>query len=125
VLLVEDEDAVREVVLRILTRSGYRVREVGSPLEALRIFTAGADQFDVLLTDVVMPGMSGTQLASRLRELRPALPVLFMSGYTMGPAPGGHELPGDGSLLHKPFDRPTLLTALHRVLAAAREPAAN
>jgi hypothetical protein len=123
VLLVEDEDAVREVVLRILTRSGYRVREVGSPLEALRIFTAGTDQFDVLLTDVVMPGMSGTQLASRLRELRPALPVLFMSGYTMGPAPGGQELPGDGSLLHKPFDRPALLTALHRVLQAARQPA--
>jgi PAS domain S-box-containing protein len=122
VLLVEDEDAVREVVLRILTRSGYRVREVSSPLEALRIFGTGREHFDVLLTDVVMPGMSGTQLASRLRELRPDLPVLFMSGYTTGPAPGGHELPSDGSLLHKPFDRPSLLEALARVLRAARQP---
>jgi PAS domain S-box-containing protein len=122
VLLVEDEDAVREVVLRILTRSGYRVREVGSPLEALRIFGNDTDHFDVLLTDIVMPGMSGTQLASRLREMRPTLPVLFMSGYTTGPAPGGHELPSDGSLLHKPFDRPALLEALARVLRAARQP---
>jgi PAS domain S-box-containing protein len=122
VLLVEDEDAVREVVLRILTRSGYRVREVGSPLEALRIFSADHAQFDVLLTDIVMPGMSGTKLASRLRELRPELPVLFMSGYTTGPAPGGHELPSDGSLLHKPFDRPALLDALARVLRTVRQP---
>ncbi len=122
VLLVEDEDAVREVVLRILTGAGYRVREVGSPIEALRIFAAGAEHVDVLLTDIVMPGMSGTQLASRLREQRPELPVLFMSGYTTGPAPGGHELPGDGSLLHKPFDRPQLLEALAQVLRAARQP---
>jgi FixJ family two-component response regulator len=64
----------------------------------------------------VMPGMSGTQLASRLRDLRPDLPVLFMSGYTTGPAPGGHELPPNGSLLHKPFDREALLTSVHRTL---------
>ena len=119
VLLVEDEDAVRRVVLRQLDSSGYRVREAASPHEALRLFTAAPQSFDVLLTDVVMPGMPGTQLASRVRDLRPDLPVLFMSGYTTGPAPGGQELPSDGSLLYKPFDRHTLLTALHRVLTAA------
>jgi PAS domain S-box-containing protein len=116
VLLVEDEDAVRRVVLRQLGSSGYRVREAASPHEALRLFTADPQAFDVLLTDVVMPGMSGTQLASRLRERRPDLPVLFMSGYTTGPAPGGYELPRDGSLLHKPFQRSALLTALRRTL---------
>jgi signal transduction histidine kinase/ActR/RegA family two-component response regulator len=121
VLLVEDEDAVRQMMLRQLDRSGYRVREAASPLTALQVFTADPQGFDILLTDVVMPGMSGTELASRLRELRPDLPVLFMSGYTMGPAPGGHELPSDGSLLHKPFDRSTLLTALHRTLRSGRE----
>jgi PAS domain S-box-containing protein len=121
VLLVEDEDAVRQMMLRQLDRSGYRVREAASPLNALQVFTADPQGFDILLTDVVMPGMSGTELASRLRELRPDLPVLFMSGYTMGPAPGGHELPSDGSLLHKPFDRSTLLTALHRTLRSGRE----
>jgi PAS domain S-box-containing protein len=121
VLLVEDEDAVRQMMLRQLDRSGYRVREAASPLNALQVFTADPQGFDILLTDVVMPGMSGTELASRLRELRPDLPVLFMSGYTMGPAPGGHELPSDGSLLHKPFDRSTLLMALHRTLRSGRE----
>jgi CheY-like chemotaxis protein len=121
VLLVEDEDAVRQIMLRQLDRSGYRVREVADPIEALRVFAADPQCFDILLTDIVMPGMSGTQLAGRLRELRPDLPVLFMSGYTSGPAPGGHELPTDGSLLHKPFDRPTLLTALRRALGPAHQ----
>ena len=119
VLLVEDEEAVRKVVLRQLCSSGYRVREAGSPHEALRLFSAEPNAFDLLLTDVVMPGMSGTQLASRLKEMRPDLPVLFMSGYTTGPAPGGHELPRDGSLLHKPFQRSALLTALRRTLHPA------
>jgi CheY-like chemotaxis protein len=117
VLLVEDEEAVRAVVLRMLTRCGYRVRDFGSPQEALDAFAAGTGEFDALLTDVVMPGMHGTQLASQVRELRPDLPVVFMSGYTSGPAPGGYEFPDDGSLIHKPFDQATLLAALHRALS--------
>jgi PAS domain S-box-containing protein len=121
VLLVEDEAAVRKVVLRQLTNAGYRVREAGEPLEALRLFTEDPQCCDMLLTDIVMPGMSGTQLASRLRELRPDLPVLFMSGYTAGPAPGGYELPADATLLHKPFDRSALLAAVRRTVHAAHE----
>ena len=121
VLLVEDEDAVRQMMLRQLDHSGYRVQEAANPLEALRVFAADPQCFDILLTDIVMPAMSGTQLASRLRELRPDLPVLYMSGYTAGHAPGSHELPSDGSLLHKPFDRSALLTALHRTLHSGHE----
>jgi PAS domain S-box-containing protein len=121
VLLVEDEDAVRKVVLRQLGNAGYRVAEAALPLDALQLFTADPQCCDLLLTDIVMPGMSGTQLASRLRELRPDLPVLFMSGYTAGPAPGGHELPPDSTLLHKPFDRDTLLAAVRRTMHAAHE----
>jgi CheY-like chemotaxis protein len=120
VLLVEDEDAVREVTLRQLARVGYRVRDIASPLEAERVFSDDPQAVDLLLTDIVMPGMSGTQLASRLRAIRPDLPVLFMSGYTSGPAPGGHELPSDGSLLHKPFDRSALLAAVRRALRSAQ-----
>ena len=119
VLLVEDEDAVRRMMLRQLDHSGYRVLEAADPLEAERVFAADPQCFDILLTDIVMPGMSGTQLASRLRELRPDLPVLYMSGYTAGHTPGSHELPTDGPLLHKPFDRSALLTALHRTLHPA------
>jgi PAS domain S-box-containing protein len=120
VLLVEDEDAVREVTLRQLARVGYRVRDIASPLEAERVFNDDPQAVDLLLTDIVMPGMSGTQLASRLRAIRPDLPVLFMSGYTSGPAPGGHELPSDGTLLHKPFDRSALLAAVRRALRNAQ-----
>jgi PAS domain S-box-containing protein len=120
VLLVEDEDAVREVTLRQLARVGYRVRDIASPLEAVRVFSDDPQAVDLLLTDIVMPGMSGTQLASRLRAIRPDLPVLFMSGYTSGPAPGGHELPSDGSLLHKPFDRSALLAAVRQALRTAQ-----
>jgi PAS domain S-box-containing protein len=120
VLLVEDEDAVREVTLRQLARVGYRVRDIASPLEAVRVFSDDPQAVDLLLTDIVMPGMSGTQLASRLRAIRPDLPVLFMSGYTSGPAPGGHELPSDGSLLHKPFDRSALLAAVRQALRNAQ-----
>jgi CheY-like chemotaxis protein len=71
---------------------------------------------DVLLSDVIMPGMSGTQLAAELRRDRPELPVLFMSGYTSGPAPGGQEIPADAPLLHKPFQTEKLLSALQGVL---------
>jgi PAS domain S-box-containing protein len=118
VLLVEDEQAVREMMLRQLSRSPYDVCAVGSPVEALRMFTEEPDRFDLLLTDIVMPGMSGTQLADHIRRVRPDLPVLFMSGYTAGHAPGGQEMPSDGTLLHKPFDRAALLDALGRTLGA-------
>ncbi|WP_250035671.1 hybrid sensor histidine kinase/response regulator [Paractinoplanes maris] len=116
VLVVEDEDGVRDIVCRILRRAGYEVHAAADPAEALRMVHQERLHMDVLLTDVIMPGMSGTQLAAELRRTNPALPVLFMSGYTSGPAPGGQELPADAPLLHKPFQTENLLSALHAVL---------
>jgi PAS domain S-box-containing protein len=116
VLVVEDEEGVRDIVCRILRRAGYEVQAAPDPAEALRMVREGAVDMDVLVTDIIMPGMSGTQLAAELRRARPDLPVLFMSGYTSGPAPGGQELPSDAPLLHKPFQTDHLLNALHRVL---------
>ncbi|WP_250000905.1 hybrid sensor histidine kinase/response regulator [Actinoplanes sp. M2I2] len=117
VLVVEDEDGVRDIVCRILRRAGYEVHAAADPAEALRLVREDHLHMDVLVTDVIMPGMSGTQLAAELRRARPALPVLFMSGYTSGSAPGGEELPADAPLLHKPFQAENLLNALHAVLA--------
>ncbi|GAA3350010.1 hypothetical protein GCM10020358_74300 [Amorphoplanes nipponensis] len=71
---------------------------------------------DALLTDIIMPGMSGTRLAAELRHSRPDLPVLFMSGYTNGPTPGGQELPPDAPLIRKPFETAALLRELHGLL---------
>jgi hypothetical protein len=122
VLVVEDEDAVRDIVRRILGNAGYRVCEAASPHAALELCAGAAVRPDVLLTDVIMPGMSGTQLAAALRRDVPDLPVLFMSGYTSGAAPGGQQLPPDAPLVRKPFDAATLLEALHGVLAGAARP---
>ncbi|XVV13863.1 response regulator [Actinoplanes sp. CA-131856] len=116
ILVVEDEDGVRDIVCRILRKAGYVVHAAGDPLEALRMCREDNLTFDALLSDVIMPGMSGTQLAAELRRTRPDLPVLFMSGYTSGPAPGGQELPADAPLLHKPFQTEHLIGALHQLL---------
>lgn len=123
VLLVEDEDAVRHVLQRQLEQAGYHVSDFSSPAEALLAFTEDPRSFDAVLTDIVMPEMSGTQLASHLSAVRPDVPILFMSGYTTGPAPGGHELPANHTLLHKPFDRALLLSTLYRSLHPAEQEA--
>ena len=117
VLVVEDEEGVRDIVCRILRKAGYEVQAAGDPREALQLYRTDGPRVDALLTDIIMPGMSGTQLAAELRRLHPDLPVLFMSGYTSGPAPGGQELPADAPLLNKPFQSDQLLTALHQLLA--------
>jgi hypothetical protein len=120
ILVVEDEPGVRDIVVRILTKAGYEVRAAGDPVEALKLCMDENLQVEALLTDVIMPGMSGTQLAAELRRSRPGLPVLFMSGYTSGPAPGGQELPADAPLLHKPFQTDQLLSALNQLLEGTK-----
>jgi DNA-binding NtrC family response regulator len=81
ILLVEDEDAVRVIVAEILRRQGYHVLEAASPGAACDVFDRRASEIDLLLTDIVMPGMNGPALAQRLIGQRPDLRVLFMSGY--------------------------------------------
>ncbi|WP_433830118.1 PAS domain-containing protein [Actinoplanes sp. CA-015351] len=117
VFVVEDEEAVRAIVCRLLGKAGYEVASAPHPQEALRMYREEGLTFDMLLSDVIMPGMSGTQLAAELRKDRPDLPVLFMSGYTSGPAPGGQAIPEDAPLIHKPFDSQTLLNEVHSLLA--------
>ncbi len=85
ILLVEDEDAVRDLLSRVLRRKGYHVIEAASPGEALLLHEQHADQIALVVTDVVMPHLSGLALAERLREGHPDLPVLLISAY-----PDGH-----------------------------------
>ena len=80
ILVVEDDELVREVVERTLRRLGYDVTVAGLPEEALEL--AAARHFDALVTDVVMPGLTGDEVARRIRAAQPDLPVVFMSGYT-------------------------------------------
>ena len=120
ILLAEDDESLRKFLAQALVRAGHDVTDFGDGSEAWECLKGY--RFDLLLTDIVMPGMSGTQLADRIREVRADLPVLFMSGYTAGHGPGGQEMPTDDSLLHKPFDRAALLDAMHRTLTSAVRP---
>jgi CheY-like chemotaxis protein len=82
ILVLEDDDLVREVVERTLARLGYEVTVATRPSEAIGL--AGSRDFDLLVTDVVMPEMTGNVVAGEIRKARPDLPVVFMSGYTAG-----------------------------------------
>lgn len=121
VLLVEDEPDVRRLAARLLGELGYRLLEAGDGPAALAIL-AEQPHIDLMLTDVVLPhGMSGIELARRARELRPGLPVLFMTGYAEGvPAAGGAEI----DLLQKPFRKTELAVRLRRALATPVAPVA-
>jgi two-component system cell cycle sensor histidine kinase/response regulator CckA len=116
IMVVEDEDAIRTLTHRILTRHGYRVVEAPAPAAALELFEeVGA--VDLLLTDVVMPGMSGKALSDRLRARQPGLRVLFMSGYTDNVMDRyGLDAAGD-MLMHKPFNAQQLVSAVQDMLA--------
>ncbi|HET6548909.1 MAG TPA: PAS domain-containing protein [Solirubrobacter sp.] len=115
VLVVEDADAVRVLTGRILYAAGYQVVSVESGAVALERL----DSADVLVTDVVMPGMSGVELAVAARERRPGLPVVFVSGYTGDTTIAGNDDPTT-AFLAKPFDGDELLRAVRATLDATR-----
>jgi len=118
ILLVEDDTAVRASVRRILERRGYRVLEAPNAAEAIVATAKPTQVIDLVISDMVMPGMSGLELRQRLRELRPALPVLLMSGYSEEAITrlGGSEPPRP--LIEKPFTVQGILALVHDVLTA-------
>jgi CheY-like chemotaxis protein len=113
ILLVEDDERVRALVGNVLKKSGYLVLEAAQGEPALDIARAYAEPIHLLLTDVVMPGMTGPELAATLRERHPGLRVLYTSGYA--PAVLGPQAHiDDDSLIQKPFNREVLLAAIRR-----------
>jgi PAS domain S-box-containing protein len=116
VLLVEDEDAVRDLAKRILTEAGYWVTATSAGSDALALLEDPKREFDVLISDVVMPGMRGVELARRAAKLRPKLPVLMMSGYTTPLDEADRVAIAEAPLLEKPFSRRDLLGEVHRLL---------
>jgi len=102
VLLVEDAQGLRELAKRMLERHGYRVLVAANADEAIRLCSE-SETIDVLLTDVVMPGLSGPDLAKRLVDLRPSLKVIYMSGYTDDAIVQHGVLSPGIALLNKPF----------------------
>jgi CheY-like chemotaxis protein len=115
-LLVEDEAAVRASVRRLLEWHGYTVLEARNGADALRIYEANESRIDLILTDIVMPEMSGHELIERLRARRPDLRVLFMSGYTERAFTS--TMPSGTGFVEKPFTVETLMRRLREVLDA-------
>jgi len=114
ILLVDDEAAVRSIVLRILKRASYHVLEAESGEAALEIADAHAGPIHLVITDMFMPGLRGPEVVQRLAPTRPGLRALFMSGYADQDARTG--VPAGANFLNKPFSGKELAAAVEAVL---------
>lgn len=120
ILLAEDEDIVRRSIVRMLTDQHYQVLETSSGEEALEITTSYKGEIDLLLSDVIMPGMNGIELANCFAKERPNTPVLLMSGYTEDAISDHGELTGDMQFLPKPFSSTKLLQKVANAIDRGR-----
>jgi len=120
VLVVEDDPGILDLTANILERHGYRVLAAGTPEEALRVAREEAGDIDLLVTDVVMPGMNGHDLMIQVVALRPRVKSLFMSGYTADVIARRGVLDADVHFIQKPFTRSELVTKVRQALDRER-----
>jgi DNA-binding NtrC family response regulator len=116
VLLVEDEDMVRRLVREALVRAGYKVMDTSDPVEARRLSESYRGMIHLLITDVVMPRVSGRELAEELRTQRGGMKVLYMSGYTDNAIVNTGILQKEVAFLQKPFTPAALTQKVREVL---------
>ncbi|HLK62914.1 MAG TPA: CHASE3 domain-containing protein [Bryobacteraceae bacterium] len=116
VLLCEDEAAIRKLVHAMLTRCGYQVIDAERPEEAVQLATKHTDDIHLLLTDIVMPQMSGFDLAKEIRQVRPRIQVLYMSGYTDNQVSRSWVLNPDTPFIQKPFTAAALSQKVREAL---------
>jgi CheY-like chemotaxis protein len=124
VLLAEDEDALRVLIARVLAGSGYEVIAGRNGVEALEAARARGRRVDLLLTDVVMPRMSGAELAAELTRDHAGVKVLFMTGHLDDPSLLGRFSAADVEIVQKPFTNEALLGHIRRLLGAGKASAA-
>ena len=120
ILLVEDEEDVRALAREVLQRQGHSVLEAGDGVQALQRYEAEGERIDLILTDVVMPRMSGRELVDRVRAIRPTMPVLYMSGYTEDAIVRHGVRDSSVLLLGKPFTPADLISKVREVLDKSR-----
>ncbi len=118
VLLVEDEGRIREMAKTMLEELGYIVIEAGEPRQAIALFEKHASRIDLLFTDVVMPNMNGKELAKKIREIKPGIRTLFMSGYTADTIAHLEQLDDRAVFLQKPFSLNDLAAKIREALSA-------
>jgi two-component system, cell cycle sensor histidine kinase and response regulator CckA len=116
VLLTEDEQDVREVAREFLESAGYTVLEAAGGDAALEISATHSGAIDLLITDMVMPGMSGQELARQMRGLRDGIRVIYMSGYSEHAAGEAAKCDAAAAVLTKPFSRAVLLRTVRDIL---------
>ncbi len=120
ILLAEDEAVIRSLLVEILERDGYRVLTTSGGPEALSVAAAHRGEIRLLVSDVVMPGMDGRELAEQLATILPDIRVLFISGYATDEVSRRGVLPVDTPFLRKPFSPRELLRKVREILEAPR-----
>jgi two-component system, cell cycle sensor histidine kinase and response regulator CckA len=121
VLLVEDDDMVRHLVRDTLARQGYKLQDAATPLEAIKIAENFKGTIHLLITDVIMPQVSGTELALNLRQQRPDMKVLYISGYTDNAIVNAGLLQKEVAFLQKPFTPAVLVQKVQEVLECGKK----
>ena len=116
ILLVEDQQSLRRLMVEMLSGDGYAVREAGSAAEGLNAFESSPDSFQLAIIDMVLPGTSGLDLAAELSRRRPDLKVLYMSGYGESVAMESVRSFAPECVLIKPFGQSQLLNSVRRLL---------
>lgn len=116
ILLAEDEEMVRNVATVILQNAGYKVDSVSNGMEAIEKVDENPERYDLLLFDIMMPGMSGPKAASQIHLSHWPIPVVFISGYSQDDSVDGWSLSDDHVLVQKPFDGATLLVTIRQTL---------
>lgn len=116
ILVVDDEQLVRNLTVQVLERAGYEV--VGAGDASLALDLLEQERFDLVVSDVVMPGLSGVELLNELRDRRPDLPVLLMTGGSPQPERTTRALElGANGIVYKPYSHAELLEAVRNALA--------
>ncbi len=118
ILLVEDEEIVRTMLMEVLLEEGHTVLEARDGQQAIEVAASYSGALDLLITDLVMPNLSGREVCERVQAARPGLRVLFMSGYTSDEVIRGQIAEAHAAFLQKPFRPEALLGKVHEILAA-------
>jgi len=116
VLVVEDEEAVRQFAARVLEAKGYRVLQARSAEEAIRACESHTAPLELVVTDLVLPGGGGSELVGRLAQLQPGLRALYISGYPQRAALHQGQLPREADFLGKPFRAAALAAKVREIL---------
>ncbi len=110
ILVADDERAILQLVCTIIRSAGHRCLPAGNGVEAVALFRSNPDGIDLVITDMMMPVMNGAQAIARIRQTRPRVPIICMTGYTEESVPAGVQV------LHKPFSPRALLDLVDRTL---------